>query len=369
MTPSPRIRRLAGLICAALLFAACGNETGAGGQGGAAGTGGVGGLGGVGGTAGAGGLGGVGGNAGAGGLGGVGGTAGAGGQGGVGGNAGAGGQGGAAGMGGAGGGVLIPPGAVLINFSVDDRANTTYDASDGLAWKGSFGFDAASRELSYDPSWGGPFAVLHDDGPWAQGGHEPSGATADDGIFGITAWADPLGAPFTLEYGAIRGSIDGSDGAWIWIGNNGSVLVEAESEEVTAPGLTIPAFGTIDVRWELDLPNIDPSFGDWTSVSTVEVRTSVLGYREISMVDDGTAGDETPGDNVYTMVLSENLDKHEGLRKLGDEVDFIFVLDSVEYRVGGPASDVGASVSSDAADPESIDLSASQNLQITVGPG
>jgi hypothetical protein len=268
-----------------------------------------------------------------------------------------------------GGAVLFPPDAVLINFSVDDSANKTYDASDGLAWKGSLSFDATTRELSYDASWGGPFAVLHDDGPRAQGGHEPSGATAGDGIWGITAWADPLGAPFTIEYGAIRGSIDGSDGEWIWIGNNGSVLVEAESEEVTATGLTIPAFGTIDIRWELDLPNIDPSFEDWTSVSTVEVRTSVLGYREISMVDDGTAGDETAGDNIYTMVLSENLGKHEGLRKLGEGVEFIFVLDGVEYRVGGQASGVGASVSSDAADPESIDLSTSLNLQITVGPG
>lgn len=305
------------------------------------------------------------------GTGGSGGSAGAGGEagaGGDGGSAGAGGAAGSGGEGGAGGSALFPPGAVLLNFSIDDTANRTYDASDGLAWKGSFNFDAATRELTYDPAWRGPYAVLFDDGPWPEGGHEPRGAMAGDGIWGITAWTERPAASITLEYGAIRGSVDGSDGEWIWIGSNGTVDIEPDSEEVTAPGLTIPAFGTIDIRWELDLPSIDSSFGNWTTLSTVAIRTSVGGFREIAMVDDGTAGDQTAGDDVYTMLLSENLGKHEGLRKLGEVIDFMFVLDGIEYRVGGVASDAGVTVSSDAADPEAVTLNPSGLLQITVGP-
>ncbi|MGD8825912.1 MAG: hypothetical protein PVI24_13090 [Myxococcales bacterium] len=296
---------------------------------------------------------------------GAGGSGGAGGQGGT---AGAGGISGAGGEGGQGGSSLFPSGAVLINFSIDDTANTTYDSGDGLAWKGSFNFDAATRELTYDPTWSGPYAVLYDDGPWAEGGHEPRQATAGDGVWGITAWIEPASAPFTLEYGAIRGSVNGSDGEWIWIGTNGTVAVNPDSEELTAPGLTIPAFGTIDIRWELDLPSIDASFGDWTTLSSVAIRTSAGSYREVAMVDDGTAGDQTAGDDVYTMLLSENLEKHEGLRKLGEVIEFIFVLDGIEYRVGGAASSVGVTVSSDASDPEAVTSSASQLLQITVGP-
>ncbi|MFZ1864522.1 MAG: hypothetical protein WAU39_09900 [Polyangiales bacterium] len=302
------------------------------------------------------------------GAGGSGGDSGSGGAGGQGGAAGAGGISGAGGEGGQGGSSVFPSGAILINFSVDDTANTTYDISDGLAWKGSFHFDTATRQLFYDATWSGPYAVLYDDGPWSEGGHEPREATAGDGIWGITAWTEPASAPFTLEYGAIRGSVNGSDGEWIWIGTNGSVVVNPDSEEITALGLTIPAFGTIDVRWELDLPSIDTSFGDWTTLSTVAIKTSVGGYREVTMVDDGTAGDQSAGDDVYTMLLSENLEKHEGLRKVGEVIQFILVLDGIEYRVGGAASSVGVTVSSDASDPEAVTSSASQLLQITVGP-
>jgi hypothetical protein len=49
-------------------------------------------------------------------------------------------------------------------------------------------------------------------------------------------------------------------------------------------------------------------------------------------------------------------------------IEFIFVLDGIEYRIGGAASSVGVRVSSDASDPEAVTSSASQLLQITVGP-
>jgi len=49
-----------------------------------------------------------------------------------------------------------PDGTVGVDFSVDDTANQTYTAGDGLAWKGSFGFDSKTRVLAYDPGWSGP---------------------------------------------------------------------------------------------------------------------------------------------------------------------------------------------------------------------
>ena len=101
---------------------------------------------------------------------------------------------------------------------------------------------------------------------------------------------------------------------------------------------------------------------------TVEIKTSAGRYRNVAMVDDGTAGDRTAGDDVYTMLLSANLQKHEGLRKLGEVIEFIFVLDGIEYRVGGAASSAGVTVSSDASDPEAVTLKGTgELLQITVG--
>ena len=132
-----------------------------------------------------------------------------------------------------------PSGYVAVNFSIDDSANPTYDDTSGLAWKGSFSHNPATRILTQDGSWGGPYPMLYDDGPWTAGGHEPEGSTAGDHIWGVTVWG--LTATETqLEYGAISGSINGSDGAWIWIGNNGSVIIpQGATAAITAPGLVL----------------------------------------------------------------------------------------------------------------------------------
>jgi uncharacterized protein YuzE len=137
-------------------------------------------------------------------------------------------------------GFLSPADHVAVNFTIDDTANRSYLGADGLAWKGSFSFDPATRILTRDTAWGGPFPMLHDDGPWSSGGHEPLGSVAGDNIWGVTVWV-PTAATQSFEYGAIRGSVNGSDGPWIWIGLNETFTVTSgNTTPIDAPGLVVP---------------------------------------------------------------------------------------------------------------------------------
>lgn len=136
-------------------------------------------------------------------------------------------------------GFTPPSGYAQINFKIDDTS--TPASNPGYAWKGSFGFDPATRILTYDGSWTGPYPVLYDDGPWQMGGHEPDDATAGDNIWGVSVWFDAPSSNQIFEYGAISGSVNGSDGTWIWIGSNGVFTVMAGSTTtVNATGLTLP---------------------------------------------------------------------------------------------------------------------------------
>src|SRR5262245_39842738 len=83
-----------------------------------------------------------------------------------------------------------PAGTGPINFSVDDTINKVYQAGD-LEWKGSMIFDTATRKVTLDSNWGGPWALLYDDGPWSAGGHEPVGSTANDNKWGVTVFVTP----------------------------------------------------------------------------------------------------------------------------------------------------------------------------------
>ncbi len=229
-----------------------------------------------------------------------------------------------------------PADGVAVSFVVDDSANQTYEAGDGLAWKGSFSVDAQTRVLTYDEEWSGPFAMLWDDGPWDEGGHEPAGATAGDGIWGTTLWMAKAGLPAELEYGAIRGAQNGSDGDWIWPGDNGKVTVTAADMAVDAPGLTIAAFGQVDMRLELT-----------TAATTVEVKGSAWSWLPIALLDDGTQGDSAAGDGMFTFLLSAQQGKHDGKLSPGDQPEWVFVLDGLEH----PGLTDGVTAFSDASDP------------------
>jgi hypothetical protein len=275
------------------------------------------------------------------------------------------------------------PTKVRVNFTIDDSVNKTYEAADGLAWKGSFSYDAATNTLTKNGSWGGPFVNLYDDGPWNEGGHEPAGAVAGDHKWGISAWVS--NAADTFEYGAIRGSVAGADGEWIWTGSNGTFAVtEGQLSSITAAGLTIAAFGTIDFRLVIDVSNNGANLatGFQSAFTDVKVKGSAWGWTEIACKDDGTAGDKTAADGKYTFVLSENLGKHNGLLKVGDMPEFIYVLGGVEYKNGaGEGAKEGVTAYSDYSAPgadacvaatascmmETLEVAGNKNTMITVG--
>jgi hypothetical protein len=240
-----------------------------------------------------------------------------------------------------------PDDAVVIGFSLDDRANRTYGAGDGLAWKGSFSYDAATGVVTFDPAWSGPFPLLWDDGAGTAGGHEPAGATAGDNIWGVAVRLAPPTGDVTFAYGAIRGSVGGGDGDWIWKGPNGSVTVRAgQTAAVTAAGLTISPFGDVDLRLTLDLAALHPDFAGFDPQSGVAVKGDPWGWSPITLLDDGTAGDDAAGDGVFTLVLSQRVGAgtsypNDGLLRSLDVAEFVFVLGGVQYRVGGTASGDG----------------------------
>lgn len=252
-------------------------------------------------------------------------------------------------------GEIVEPTYATLTFSIDDSANKTYDATDGLAWKGSFSYDAANDVLSFSSAWSGPFVNLWDDGP-APDGHEAPGATAGDNIWTVAVRTPTPEADQVFEYGAIRGSVDGSDGAWIWVGPNGTFAVEAgATTAIDAAGLVIAPHGTIDLRLTIDTSNEGANLNalfQGVTYNDVKVKGSAWGWSEIALADDGAKGDAAAADGIYTFVLSENIGKHDGLLKLGDMPEFIFVLDSSEYKnADGEGASEGVSAWSDYSAP------------------
>lgn len=253
-------------------------------------------------------------------------------------------------------GFVRPEGHIAVNFTIDDTANRVYTQADGLAWKGSFGYDPVTR-IAVKNGWTGPFAVLWDDGAWNAGGHEPAGAVAGDNKWGIAMFVLPdAAAEIAFEYGAIRGSVEGSDGSWIWNGNgNGTFTVPAAATaDIDAVGMTLPAFGTTDVRFTLDTSTLAVGFEAIDVANGVRVKSSAWGWTVPLMVDDGTQGDETAADGVFTFVMSENigngkpLGRLTGLLKSGDEGQFVFVFGAeggLEYKVNAAPSTQGVEVS------------------------
>ena len=150
--------------------------------------------------------------------------------------------------------------------------------------------------------------MLYDDGPWTSGGHEPQGSTADDSIWGVTVWVSNA-ATTIFEYGAIDGSVNGSDGYWIWTGSNGVVTVPSgATSAINATGLVIPAHGTIDLILTIDIStngaNLAAPFQGTDYTGQVSIKGSAWDWNTFSCTDDGSHGDLTAGDvHLYFYVI------------------------------------------------------------------
>jgi hypothetical protein len=261
--------------------------------------------------------------------------------------------GGSATGGGTTGGFTQPAGTVAVNMTIDDTANKAY-ANGDIAWKGSMKYDSATRIATKDSSWGGPFAKMYDDGPWNMGGHEPAGNVAGDHKFGATIFiAPPATGSDTYEYGAI--DTTNNDG-WIWRGSNGSFMIAAgATAAITGTGLTIPAFGTTDVKITLDKNSLlartlgDGGVGSWDTTK-VQIKGSGWAWSYATLADDGMKGDDTAADGKFTFVMSQFVGAgkqfpHSGLGAQGDKIQFVFGLgpgDAVEYKeTSGTAAKAG----------------------------
>jgi hypothetical protein len=239
-------------------------------------------------------------------------------------------------------GFVRPAGTVAVSITVDDTANKVYEPGD-LAWKGSYAYDAAAREVALDTTWTGPFPPLYDDGPWTTGGHEPEGSVAGDHKWGMTIFVRPGAAPIAFEYGIIDQTL-GAD-SWIWPrGLNGSFVVPANAtSDIVAAGTSFPAFGTTDLKLTIDKNNL--AAGTWTA-PPVYVKGTFCAWSLLVLQDDGLGADAAPGDGIYTFRLSDWIGPgkscpHFGLLSSGDIVDFNFVLGTAVYKILGVAPTTG----------------------------
>ena len=152
------------------------------------------------------------------------------------------------------------------------------------------------------------------------------------------------------------------------------------------PGLTIAPFGTVDFRLEIDVSadgaNLNALFQGLDYSGKVKVKGTMSSWQEIALTDDATKGDTTSGDGIYTYVLSENVGPNDGLLRAGDAVEFIFVLDGVEYTNGaGQGALEGVTASSDytgegadacvlaapACSELTIEVAGNKNTKVTIG--
>lgn len=239
-----------------------------------------------------------------------------------------------------------PAPKVAVNFTVIDSTGTF--GPNELQWKGSMKIDAATRTITKDTTWGGPYPVLYDDGPWdvtSIAGHEPSGSTAGDHHWGVTVYVTPpeTGTD-TYEYGLVDaayqnstsmggGQIAGGNG-WIWKGGNGTFAVPAgRTAPINATGMTIPAWGTIDLELTVNATDMATALTTTAGAPTltkIGVKGGAWGWNTIWLADDGAKGDATASDHIYTMHLSEYAGTgkpffHTGLLHAGDKPEFVFV--------------------------------------------
>ncbi|MCA9549234.1 MAG: hypothetical protein KC933_04315 [Myxococcales bacterium] len=118
----------------------------------------------------------------------------------------------------------------------------------------------------------------------------------------------------------------------------GAFTVPANSEaEIIADPLVIEANGDIDMRLKVDTSTLAMGWEFDPATQDIKVKGSYASWVEIPCLDDGSKGDETSGDGIYTFQLSKNVGagtdlKHAGLLKTGQQAEFVFVVHGVEYK-------------------------------------
>lgn len=233
------------------------------------------------------------------------------------------------------GGAAVPPGVVAVDLVVDDRANASYFAGE-LRWKGSFAFDATTARLSLMPDWRGPFAELWDDGGVDVGGHEPPGGRVGDHVWGVRAYVGlPATDDVTFEYGVEGGPV--TRPRWIWAGANGTFTVSAAGPRVVAVrGMTVPAWGTRDVRVRFDAARAAPAAGVVASrPHQVEVLSSAWGWVSLGAAQIAT--------DRYELTMSDHVGAgtslpHDGRLIRGTRAELVLVVDGLVYADAGRRS-------------------------------
>jgi hypothetical protein len=226
-----------------------------------------------------------------------------------------------------------PAGTVAVNFSVDDTANKVYtstqsDGASDLQWKGGMIYDPATRKITSDPTWGGPWAPLYDDGPWTSGGHEPMGSTAGDHKWGITIFVTP---PATASQDYPYGLNDNEyqtkyNNGWVWPNSGDKFSVAAgATNPINASGLTFPKFGTTDLQLTIDTSMLAP--GTWDT-SKVTIKGSAWAWGEQTVTLSNGKGTFT----LSAVVGSGKPFDHTGLLNSGDKPEWNWVFNGKEYK-------------------------------------
>ena len=245
-----------------------------------------------------------------------------------------------------------PEGYASVTFFVDDTANQTYGSGD-IEWKGSFVYDPATNIITHDPAWAGevgPYPPLYDDGPIAEGGHEMPGASAGDHIFSVEVYVKAeADRDLEFQYGAIN-EFDN----WIWEGPNGEfVLPAGGTSRLDAPGYVIPGFGTYDLIVTLDTSQLNEAFRPFDPQNQkIYLKGSMNSWDARQLLDDGQRGDVAAGDGIYTYHHAENLGPHDGMLFAGQHVQFVFMLDGLEYKRIDALAD-GVAAMTNCAGPDS----------------
>ncbi len=209
--------------------------------------------------------------------------------------------------------------SVTLRFTIDDTANNTFqDIGASFSWN------------DFDRS-GGDRPALTNDG---------TGLWSVDVDYPIPAMDE------TFNYGANAVFTDSDD--WIWAYDSrhtGSYTVPADANDgdvIDVAGLTIPAFGDWNMRATIDTSSLAAGFTGDPSLG-VGVKTNRNGFGLVVLNDDGTNGDETASDGVYTFDMDAQATaaamgtsmSSVGLMAPGERVEFTWVIGGTEYKIDG----------------------------------